>query len=145
MQYRLRGEDHDTGSPVDTVIDAPDEAGARNQASSAGLMVETLAEVATASATAATTAAYAVQLLATVSEHGLGGPSLLRSKLETMLNEMAGQGWEFVAVETVPAKTLAGSGGRGRISGEDVVAEVSLVVFRRASPASPMPATNAPS
>jgi hypothetical protein len=48
------------------------------------------------------------------------------------LNDMAAQGWQFVSVETVPVMTLAGSGGSRRISGEDVAANVSMAVFRRA-------------
>jgi hypothetical protein len=130
MQYRVRGADRDTGSAVESVIDAPDEAGARGQASSAGLMIETITEL----PPPAVPAAYAVKLLTTVIDHGSGGQVVIRSKLETMLNEMAAEGWDFVAVETVHSKTLAGHGGKGRISGEDVTADVSLVVFRRARP-----------
>jgi hypothetical protein len=128
MQYRVRGADRSTGSAAESVIDAPDEDGARAQASNAGLMIETITEL----APPAVPAAYAVKLLTTVIDHGAGGQVIIRSKLETMLNEMAAGGWEFVAVESVRAKTLAGHGGTGRISGEDVLSDVALVVFRRA-------------
>jgi hypothetical protein len=135
MQYRVRGADRTTGSAVESVFDAADEHGARAQASTAGLMVETIAELPPPAAPAP----YAVRLLTTVIDHGGGGQVVIRSKLETLLNEMAAEGWEFVAVETVRAKTIAGHSGTGRISGEDVTADVSLVVFRRARPS---PATH---
>ena len=135
MQFRVRGADRTTGAAVESVIDAPDEDAARAQASSAGLMIETIAEL----PPPAVPAVYAVRLLTTVIEHGVGGQVVIRSRLETLLNEMASEGWEFVAVETVRSKTIAGHSGTGRISGDDVTADVSLVVFRRArsAPAAP--------
>lgn len=127
MQFRIRGADRDTGAALERLVDAPDEAAARAQASGTGLMVETLTAV-----TANAVAAYAVRLLTTVVENGQDGAAVIRAQLEMMLNSMAGEGWEFVSVQSVPALTLAGHGRGGRISGSDVAADVSLAVFRRA-------------
>ena len=53
------------------------------------------------------------------------------SRLEAMLNSAAAEGWEFVSVQSMPAITLAGHHGRGRITAENVPADVCLVAFRR--------------
>jgi hypothetical protein len=93
-------------------------------------MVETLAVLADADAGEAT-GPYAVRILNTSVENGQQGASIIRSRLESMLNSFAAEGWEFVSVQSVPALTLAGHHGRGRITAENVPADVCLAVFRR--------------
>jgi hypothetical protein len=127
MKFRIGGADRDTGLPTERVIDARDEADARVQASDTGLLVETLTAVVVNAGPA-----YAVRILTTVVENGQNSAAAIQLQLEQMLNGMAHEGWEFVSVQTVPALTRAGHGRGGRISGEDVAANVSLAVFRRA-------------
>jgi hypothetical protein len=113
---------------VERVIEASDESDARVQASSFGLMVETVAMLADASET---TGRYTVRVLSTSVDHGQEGAPAIRSRLEAMLNSLAAEGWEFVSVQSVPAITLAGHHSRGRITADNVPADVCLAVFRR--------------
>jgi hypothetical protein len=126
MQFRIRGADRDSGVTTERVIEARDEAAARVQASGSGLMVETLTAL-----DLNVGLAYAVRVLTTVVDNGQDGAAVIQSQLEQMLNRMAQEGWDFVSVQTVPALTRAGHGRGGRISGEDIAADVSLAVFRR--------------
>ena len=128
MRYRVRGADRDSGAAVERVIEASDESDVRARASAAGLMVETLAVVAEATSRPPT---FAVRVLSTVVDSGAEGIDVMRARLETMLNELAGDGWEFVSVQSIPALTLASHRGTSRISGEDVASNVCLAVFRR--------------
>jgi hypothetical protein len=128
MRYQVRGADRESGKPAEQVIEASNESDARAQASSCGLMVETLGVLADAGKT---TDRYAVRVLSTSVDHGQEEASTIRSRLEAMLNSLAAEGWEFVSVQSVPAVTLAGHHGRGRITAENVPADVCLAVFRR--------------
>jgi hypothetical protein len=128
MRFQLRGVDRESGKLAERVIEATDESAARAQASSFGLMIETLAVIPD---TGETTGRYTVRVLSTSVDHGQEGASSIRSRLEAMLNSLATEGWEFVSVQSVPALTLAGHHGRGRITAENVPADVCLAVFRR--------------
>jgi hypothetical protein len=128
MRYQVRGADRESGKPAERVIEATDESDGRAQASSSGLMIETLAVLADAGGT---TGPYAVRVLSTAVDHGQDGASTIRSRLEAMLNSLAAEGWQFVSVQSVPALTLAGHHGRGRITADNVPADVCLAVFRR--------------
>jgi hypothetical protein len=138
MRYQVSGADRESGKPADRVIEAPDESDARAQASSSGLMIETLAVLPGGGGGngggGETTGPYAVRVLSTAVEHGQDSASILRARLESMLNTLAGDGWEFVSVQSVPALTIAGHHGRGRITAENVPADVCLAVFRRGQP-----------
>ena len=48
-----------------------------------------------------------------------------------MLNWLDGDGRDFVSVQSVPALAIAGPNSRGRITSENVAANVCLAVFRR--------------
>jgi hypothetical protein len=128
MRFQVRGADRESGKAAERVIEATDESDARAQASSSGLMIETIAALADAGETAGR---YAVRVLSTSVDHGEDGPSIIRSRLEAMLNSRAAEGWEFVSVQSMPAITLAGHHGRGRITAENVPADLCLAVFRR--------------
>jgi hypothetical protein len=136
MRYQVNGADRETGKPAEKVIEAADESDARAQASEAGLMIETIRAAAAAPGGAADNAAqtsgpYPVRVLSTTVDNGQAGASTVRARLEGMLNSLAAEGWQFVSVQSVPAITLAGHHGRGRITAENVPADVCLAVFRR--------------
>jgi hypothetical protein len=132
MRFQVRGADRESGKPAERVIEATDESDARAQASNAGLMIETLAVLADADAHAGgMMGRYAVRVLSTSVDHGRDGPSIIGSRLEAMLNSLAAEGWEFVSVQSMPAITLAGHHGRGRITADNVPADLCLAVFRR--------------
>ena len=63
--------------------------------------------------------------------NGQDGASTIRSRLEDLLNSLAAEGWEFDSLQSVAAITLAGHHGRGRITADNVAADVCLAVFRR--------------
>ena len=134
MRYQIRGADRESGKSAEQVVEAIDESDARAKASSSGLMVETLVVLADVGET---TGWYAVRVLSTSVDHGEDGASTIRSRLEAMLNSLAAEGWEFVSVQSVPALTLAGHHGRGRITADNVPADVCLAVFRRATQPAP--------
>jgi hypothetical protein len=136
MRYLVRGADRSSGKPTEQTIEASDESDARAQASSRGLMVETLAALADADEA---TGRYTVRVLSTSVDNGQEGASTIRSRLEAMLNSLAAEGWEFVSVQSVPAITLAGHHGRGRITADNVPANVCLAVFRRETHQAPPP------
>jgi hypothetical protein len=139
MRFRVRGADGESGKSAERVIEAADESDARARASSLGLMVETIDVIADGGdgggggGGGGTTGSYAVRVLNTSVDHGQDGASAIRSRLEELLNSLAADGWEFVSVQSVPALTLAGHHGRGRITAENVPADVCLAVFRRAT------------
>jgi len=128
MRYQVHGADGESGKPTEQMIEATDESDARAQASRMGLMVETLALVGD---TGDTAGRYAVRVLSTSVDNGQEGASTIRSRLEGLLNSLAAEGWEFVSVQSVTALTMAGHHGRGRITAENVPADVCLAVFRR--------------
>jgi hypothetical protein len=92
------------------------------------MLVETLAAIVP---DVAGRTCYAVRVLSTAVDRGEAGAAVISSRLEALLNELASDGWEFVSVQSVPALTIASHFGRGRISSEDVPADVCLAVFRR--------------
>jgi hypothetical protein len=131
MRYQVRGADRESGTPAERVIEAQDESDARAQASGLGLMVESLAVV---NDSGRSSGRYAVRVLSTSVEHGQDGASAIGLRLEAMLNSLAAEGWEFVSVQSVPAVTRAGHHSRGRITAEDVPADLCLAVFQRPAP-----------
>jgi hypothetical protein len=142
MRYQMHGADRESGKPSERMIEATDESDARAQASSLGLMVETFAVVADADADE-TKGRYTVRVLSTSVDNGQEGASTIRSRLEGLLNSLAVEGWEFVSVQSVPAITLAGHHGRGRITADNVAADVCLAVFRRERQQAPQARTRA--
>src|SRR3954464_8845893 len=98
MRYQVHGADNESGMPAERVIEATDETDARAQASSLGLMVETLVALADADETKGR---YTVRVLSTSVNNGQEGASTIRSRLEGLLNSLAAEGWEFVSVQSV--------------------------------------------
>ena len=125
MRYIVKGADRTSGAAVEQDIEAPDETAARALASTAGLMVEAIV------ASADVVPAYVVRVLNTVIDKGHDLHAAMGAQLQKVLNDMAGKGWDFVSVATVPALSRSAHGGTSRITGEDVAQHVSMAVFRR--------------
>ena len=124
MRYLVMGADRTSGAPIQRDIEAPDEHSARELASTAGLMVETIVA-------ADGLSAYAVRVLNTVVERGQDVPATTSTQLQNVLNDMAAKGWDFVSVATVPTLSRSAHGGTSRITGTDLAEHVSMAVFRR--------------